>query len=70
MKVKNIASTFITAGKHAWEWLRTVSGDDAYERYLAHRQRCPVEQDAAPLTRHEFFVREQARKWNGIRRCC
>jgi uncharacterized short protein YbdD (DUF466 family) len=48
--------------------VRQLSGDDAYERYLVHHARAhPAEK---PLTRKEFFKREQERKWGGVRRCC
>ncbi len=48
--------------------IRRLSGDDAWERYLAHHaQAHPGE---APLSRKEFFKREQDRKWGGVRRCC
>lgn len=52
-----------------WKGLRQMTGDDAYERYLAHWQACHAEA-GAPLTRKAFFKAEQARKWNGVRRCC
>lgn len=48
--------------------LRQLSGDDAYERYLAHHAQ--AHNDETPLTRCEFFKQEQERKWNGVRRCC
>jgi len=48
--------------------LRQLSGDDAYERYLAHHAQ--AHGDKPPLTRREFFKQEQERKWNGVRRCC
>lgn len=54
----------------AWQCLRTLSGDDAYERYLAHRRNHPADHADAPLDRRDFFRREQTRKWNGVRRCC
>lgn len=51
-----------------WKYLRHVSGDDAYERYLQH---CAEHHpDVEPLSRQEYFKREQSRKWEGIRRCC
>jgi uncharacterized short protein YbdD (DUF466 family) len=51
-----------------WQSLRTATGDDAYERYLAH---CRAHHGGrAPLDRRAFFKEEQHRKWNGIRRCC
>jgi uncharacterized short protein YbdD (DUF466 family) len=48
--------------------IRQLSGDDAYERYLAHQTH--AHPDAPPLSRAEFFKQEQERKWNGVRRCC
>jgi uncharacterized short protein YbdD (DUF466 family) len=52
----------------AWETLRELSGDDAYERYLAHHTACHAV--AAPLSRKELFQRDQQQKWNSIKRCC
>ena len=51
-----------------WRWLRAVSGDDAYERYLAHHRGCHP--GVVPLDRGAFFRREQERKWAKINRCC
>jgi uncharacterized short protein YbdD (DUF466 family) len=50
--------------------LRELSGDDAYERYLAHRRECAALEAHTPLSRAEFFAAEQRRKWDGVRRCC
>jgi len=51
-----------------WRWLRALSGDDAYERYLAHHAQ---QHGAAPaLTRRAFCEQEQRRKWSGVSRCC
>jgi uncharacterized short protein YbdD (DUF466 family) len=51
-----------------WSVIRTLSGDDAYERYLAHtRVQHP---DAEPLSRREFYDRRQRDKWQGVSRCC
>ena len=52
----------------AWRYLRHVSGDDAYERYLQHR--AVYHPDEPLLSRQDYFKREQSRKWDGIRRCC
>jgi uncharacterized short protein YbdD (DUF466 family) len=52
-----------------WNALRTVTGDDAYERYLAHWREHHAG-EGAPLDRKAFFRAEQERKWNGIKRCC
>jgi uncharacterized short protein YbdD (DUF466 family) len=49
--------------------LRTVTGDDAYERYLAH-WRTQHAGEGSPLDRKAFFRSELERKWNGIKRCC
>ncbi|MFA5243156.1 MAG: YbdD/YjiX family protein [Sulfuricella sp.] len=51
-----------------WPTLRRLSGDDAYERYLAHHAQAHPDEPA--LNRKEFFQREQERKWSGVRRCC
>jgi uncharacterized short protein YbdD (DUF466 family) len=49
--------------------LRAISGDDAYERYLAHR-RAQHASESLPLSRAEYFRAEQQRKWSGVNRCC
>jgi len=49
----------------AWSWLRTVSGDDAYEAYVAR----PGRRGAIP-TREEFYVDELRRKYSRLSRCC
>lgn len=54
----------------SWAALREMSGDDAYERYLAHLDECPAPHGHPPLTRAAFFAAEQRRKWDGVRRCC
>ena len=54
--------------RHCWKRIRELSGDDAYERYLAHHTACHT--DIAPLSRKEFFRRDQQQKWNSIKRCC
>ncbi len=51
-----------------WRAIRHLSGDDAYERYLAHHAVCHAM--APPLTRKEYFRRREDEKWGGIRRCC
>jgi uncharacterized short protein YbdD (DUF466 family) len=52
----------------AWGWLRAVSGDDAYERYVSHHAR--VHPHLPLPSRREFYASEEQRKWNGINRCC
>ena len=52
----------------AWRWLREVSGDDAYERYLRHHSHSHPGVQAP--SRREFYAQELQRKWNGVSRCC
>jgi uncharacterized short protein YbdD (DUF466 family) len=52
-----------------WNFLRRLSGDDAYERYLEHC-RAAHDDNACPLDRETFHRRETERKWNGVKRCC
>ena len=51
-----------------WRFVRRLSGDDAYERYLTHHAQAHA--DETPLSPKEFFKQEVDRKWNGVRRCC
>ncbi len=51
----------------ALRWLRALSGDDAYERYLAHHARA---HEGTPLSRRAFYAEREAAKWGGISRCC
>jgi len=52
----------------AWGYLREVSGDDAYERYVAHHT--AEHADEPLMTRKEYFVERQRQKWAGVTRCC
>jgi uncharacterized short protein YbdD (DUF466 family) len=51
-----------------WNFIRELSGDDAYERYLARHN--ATHPEIPPLSRSQFFVREEERRWGGINRCC
>jgi len=51
-----------------WRYLREVSGDDAYERYLLHMGRFHPGQ--TPMTRADHFKFRQEQKWNRLTRCC
>jgi uncharacterized short protein YbdD (DUF466 family) len=55
---------FVLAGR-GWAWLRALSGDDAYEAYVA-RGAGP---GAAP-TRQEFYLDRLRRKYSRVSRCC
>lgn len=54
--------------KKLWDFMREVSNDDAYERYLERHRR--IHPDVPPLAEKEFFASEQERKWSGVSRCC
>lgn len=69
----------LTKLKKAWQNIRQLSGDDAYERYLAHfsehQQLLAVDNNGLesiepPLSREAFFKEWQDGKWKGIKRCC
>jgi uncharacterized short protein YbdD (DUF466 family) len=51
-----------------WKFVRALSMDDAYERYLEHHRQAHAQ--ARPLDRRAFYLREQQRKWSGVSRCC
>lgn len=50
-----------------WRAIRRLSGDDGYERYLAHHA---TAHPGAPLSRREWFAHQEKQKWGGIKRCC
>lgn len=56
------------ATRDAWDLLRRLSGDDAYDRYLEHMRR--VHPQGAMLSRRDFERDRQQRKWNRMSRCC
>ena len=52
-----------------WRGLRAVSGDDAYERYVAHER--AHHPDRQPMDRRAFYLAEQHRRFSsGPTRCC
>lgn len=53
--------------RRALIWLRAVSGDDAYERYLTHHA---CAHGGPALSRRQFYREREERKWNGVSRCC
>ena len=62
------AAEVVAAWRACWRALRALSGDDAYERYLAHRAMAHPE---GPVpSRRQFYIDEQRRKWGTINRCC
>ncbi len=48
--------------------LRGVTGDDAYDKYIAHmRASAP---DEAPMNARDFFRAQLENKWSCINGCC
>jgi uncharacterized short protein YbdD (DUF466 family) len=56
---------FLSAG---FNLLRGVTGDDAYEKYLAHHERTHPEQ--RPMNAEDFFKAQLEQKWNCVSGCC
>jgi uncharacterized short protein YbdD (DUF466 family) len=59
-------------GHMCWDFIRRLSGDDAYERYLKHYEAMHETTLNPPpkLSRKEFFSYWQESKWKGTNRCC
>lgn len=60
-RLKNLLRTL-------WQGVRQLSGDDAYERYLAHHTAALP--GVSPLPRGAWYAHHQQQKWAGIKRCC
>jgi uncharacterized short protein YbdD (DUF466 family) len=56
---------FLSAGLSL---LRGVTGDDAYEKYVAHMTRTAP--DEAPLSARAFYQAQMEQKWSCINGCC
>ncbi|MDO8466499.1 MAG: YbdD/YjiX family protein [Gallionella sp.] len=54
--------------QYCWRAIRRLSGDDGYERYLAHH--AAAHPDTPALPRQEWFALQQQQKWSGVKRCC
>ena len=54
--------------QRVWQWLRTLAGDDAYERYCEHQR--AVHGATPALDRRAFYLERQRQKWSGVNRCC
>lgn len=70
---RHIIETVANAPRQFWWWLRAVSGDDEYDRYLAHwrdAHRAGRDVPHEPLSRRDFFRLRQRERWEQIRRCC
>ncbi len=53
---------------YIWRFLRQLTGDDAYEHYLAHRQCAHTSEPV--LTRQKFYLYRLELKSRGVNRCC
>jgi uncharacterized short protein YbdD (DUF466 family) len=51
-----------------WRGIRTVSGDDAYERYLQHH--ALEHAGTGTPSRGGYHEHYQQQKWSGVNRCC
>jgi uncharacterized short protein YbdD (DUF466 family) len=54
--------------RSGWRFVREVTGDDAYERYLAHHRQ--AHSDEPPMSQDEYFRFRLAQKWSRVSRCC
>lgn len=54
--------------KTCWRFIRRLSGDDAYERYL--QQYAEHGHEEPPLSKKAFYKQWQDSKWKGVKRCC
>lgn len=52
----------------SWNVIRTLTTDDAYDKYLAHHARAHA--GSPPMSRRAFYLNQQQRKWTGVSRCC
>ena len=48
--------------KYAWEYLKEISGENAYDRYLAVH--AAIHPGKPPMGRGEFYRRRQDEKYN------
>jgi len=56
--------------KSIWKFIRTLSGDNAYEKYLENIKSCKKHNELIPLSSRDFYQKRIDEKWNKINRCC
>jgi uncharacterized short protein YbdD (DUF466 family) len=66
--MKNRTPVGSSALTRTWQLLRTLAGDDAYERYCEHLRRCHP--DERLLDRRAYYLQALEEKWSGVNRCC
>lgn len=77
------AMNVLSSLRSAWQFLRQVTGDDAYERYRAQHASFHGESAHGAskhqhgphggeelLSRRQFFKLRQDEKWSKVSRCC
>ncbi|HEY0684131.1 MAG TPA: CstA-like transporter-associated (seleno)protein [Steroidobacter sp.] len=52
----------------AWNMIRSLATDDAYDKYLAHHAHAHA--GSPPMSRRAFYLQQQQCKWTGVSRCC
>lgn len=62
-----ILSSFLKKIKTLWKILQYVSGNDSYERYKMNLLTKPGRK---ALTKKEFYLQYQEKKWSGTNKCC
>jgi uncharacterized short protein YbdD (DUF466 family) len=60
------AAAILTGLRAAWEFVRAVMGDQAYERYLEATKRTGKE----PLSAKDFYLDSVKRRYSTVNRCC
>jgi uncharacterized short protein YbdD (DUF466 family) len=48
--------------------IEVLNGDKQYQKYLRHFNEQHTAQ--TPLTKRQFFAKQEQEKWNKINRCC
>ena len=66
--VRKAADAAVHALSAAWAFVRQVSGDDAYERYVEHM--LGEHPERALMQRDQYYRFRTEQKWNRITRCC
>lgn len=65
--IRALLDIFWWFADRGWRFARAWTGDDAYERYLAERQR--VDPTGAAVSRAAFFARYLEEKWRRYAAC-
>lgn len=66
--MKSQVYSLVNTLRQGWRSLRTLIGDDAYERYIQHHA-C-IHPGRVPLSCKSYFRKAQQDRWDKINRCC